>query len=139
MSRHPRPPQSVRLYTRVTPELYTLLQQVRVARRIEDDAGLVREALRHYLDDQTEQVGSKRHFSTTFQRRISRLDWHLTVMTYLIAQSLALLITHATQQKVPGDALIDQAIRIARQQQQTLAVRLDGGRSQLEQDENRHR
>jgi hypothetical protein len=70
---------SVRLYTRVTPALYALLQQVRVARQIEDDAALLREALRRYLDEQAEQVGSKRHFSATFQRRINRLDWHLTV------------------------------------------------------------
>jgi hypothetical protein len=130
---------SVRLYTRVTPALYALLQQVRVARQIEDDAALLREALRRYLDEQAEQVGSKRHFSATFQRRINRLDWHLMVLTYLIAQACGLLIAHATQQKVPGEALIEQAIRLAQEQQATLAQRLDAAQTQIEQEARNRR
>jgi Arc/MetJ-type ribon-helix-helix transcriptional regulator len=73
MKRH-KPPQSVRVYARITPELFTLLQQVRVARRFETDADLVRAALRAYLDEQSDQVASKRHFNAGFQRRMNRLD-----------------------------------------------------------------
>lgn len=129
----------MRLYTRITPELYTLLQQVRVARRIEDDAALVREALRRYLDEQAEQVGSKRHFNTTFQRRIGHLEWLLHIMLFLIAQSMTFLIAHATGQKLSSEALIEQAIRAAQQQQQALSIRLESSRSQLEAEETKRR
>ena len=137
MKRPTKPPQSVRLYTRITPELYTLLQQVRVARRIEDDAALVREALRRYLDEQAEQVGSKRHFNTTFQRRIAHLEWLLHVLLFLVAQSMTFLIAHATGQKLTSDTLIEQAIRATQQHHQSLNVRLETSRSQVEAETKR--
>ena len=139
MSGRKSPPQSVRVYARITPELHTLLQQVRVAKRFESDADLLRAALRAYLDDQSDQVASKRHFSASFQRRINRVEWHLTVLTYLLAQALAMLIAQATGQKLPGDALLDQAIRLAVQNRQSLAERLDEGRSKVEQAERQTR
>lgn len=129
----------MRVYARITPELYTLLQQVRVARRFENDADLVRAALRAYLDDQSEQVASKRHFNTSFQRRVSRIDWHLTVLTYLLTQALAMLIAHATGQKLPGDALLDQAIRHAARNHRMLAERLDEWRARIEESERKTR
>ena len=139
MKRRKSPPQSVRVYARITPELHTLLQQVRVAKRFESDADLVRAALRAYLDDQSDQVASKRHFSASFQRRINRVEWHLTVLTYLLAQALAMLIAQVTGQKLPGDALLDQAIRLAVQNRQSLAERLEEGRSKVEQAERQTR
>ncbi|MBI5668393.1 hypothetical protein FBR02_19890 [Anaerolineae bacterium CFX9] len=139
MSRKVNPPQSVRVYARITPELYTLLQQVRVAKRFENDADLVRAALRAFLDEQSDQVASKRHFNTTFQRRMNRLDWHLTVLTYLLAQALGMLIAHATGQKLPGDALLEQAIRMAAQNHRVLADRLDESRTRLEEAERKPR
>ncbi|MBL8165263.1 MAG: hypothetical protein JNJ61_24990 [Anaerolineae bacterium] len=139
MRRKANPPQSVRVYARITPELYTLLQQVRVAKRFENDADLVRAALRAFLDEQSDQVGSKRHFNATFQRRMNRLDWHLTVITYLLAQSLGMLIAHATGQKLPGDALLEQAIRLAAQNHRVLSDRLDEGRAKLEEAERKTR
>lgn len=139
VSRKASPPQSVRVYARITPELYTLLQQVRVAKRFETDADLMRAALRAYLDEQSDQVASKRHFNTTFQRRMNRLDWHLTVITYLLAQALGMLIAHATGQKLPGDALLDQAIRLAGQNHRALADRLDESRAKVEETERKTR
>lgn len=139
MSRKTNPPQSVRVYARITPELYTLLQQVRVAKRFENDADLMRAALRAFLDEQSDQVGSKRHFNTTFQRRMNRLDWHLTVLTYLLAQALGMLIAHATGQKLPGDALLEQAIRLAAQNHRVLSDRLDESRAKLEETERKTR
>jgi Arc/MetJ-type ribon-helix-helix transcriptional regulator len=103
------------VYARITPELFTLLQQVRVARRFETDADLVRAALRAYLDDQSDQVASKRHFNAGFQRRMNRLDWHLTVLTYLLAQAQGMLIAHATGQKLPGDALLAHTLTVSTQ------------------------
>lgn len=139
MSRKASPPQSVRVYARITPELYTLLQQVRVAKRFEHDSDLVRAALRAFLDEQSDQVASKRHFNATFQSRMNRLDWHLTVITYLLAQALGMLIAHATGQKLPGDALLEQAIRLAGQNHRALADRLDESRAKVEEAERKTR
>lgn len=129
----------MRVYARITPELHTLLTQVRVAKRFETDADLVRAALRAYLDEQSDQVASRRHFSASFQRRVNRLDWHLTVITYLLAHGLGMFIAHVTGQKVPGDALLDQAMRLAEQNQRTLTDRLDAAREKVEQAERRRR
>lgn len=131
--------ESVRLYARIKPELYTLLQQVRIAKGFESDADLIRAALRTYLNEQSDQVASKRHFTMSFQRRMRLVEWHLTVMTYLQAQSLAMLIAHATGQKVPGDALLDQAMRMAVQKRASLAAKLDDSRATAEQNEQRNR
>lgn len=131
MSRRKSPLKSVRVYARITPELHTLLQQVRVARRFETDADLMRAALRAYLDEQSDQVASKRHFSASMQRRMNRIEWHLTVITYLIA--------HATGQKLQGDALVEQAIRMAVQKRQLLSERLDDGWTKVEAAERQTR
>ncbi len=122
-----KPPHSVRVYARITPEMHTLLQQVRVAKRMATDADLVRAALRAYLDDQSDQVASRRHFSASFRTRMTRLDWHLTVLTYLLAQSLGVLIARTTGQKLSVDALLEQAVRLAAENHQALSERLDAG------------
>ena len=133
MSAKSRPNQSVRVYARITPELFTLLQQVRVAKRMNHDADVVRAALRAYLDTQSDQVASKRHFTASFQRRINQLDWHLTVLTYLQAQSLAMLIVHATGQKITADVLLEQAVRLSVQQQKRLAEQLDESYTRMDE------
>jgi len=50
-----------------------------------------------------------------------------------------MLIAQTTGQKLPGDALLDQAIRLAVQNRQSLAERLDEGRSKVEQTERQTR
>jgi Arc/MetJ-type ribon-helix-helix transcriptional regulator len=139
MSRRKSPLKSVRVYARITPELHTLLQQVRVAKRFETDADLMRAALRAYLDEQSDQVASKRHFSASMQRRMNRVEWHLTVITYLIAQACSLLIAHATGQKLQSDVLLEQAIRMAVQKRQLLSERLDDGWTKVEAAERQTR
>lgn len=132
MANQTPPPQPIRVYARITPELYKLLQQVRVAQQFTSDADVVRRALQAYLDEQSDQVASKRHFSASFRRRMDHVDWHLSVITYLLAQTFALLITRATGQKVLADTLLEQAIRQASQHHGTLHERLDFSRSQSE-------
>lgn len=139
MGRKAKPLQSIRVYARITPDLHTLLQQVRVAKRFDSDADLVRAALRAYLNEAPDQIASKRHFNRTLRRRMNRLDWHLTVITYLLSQALGLLISQSTGQKVPGAALVDQAIRLASQNHRLLAERLDESQFQLEEAERKTR
>jgi len=53
------------------------------------EADLIREALRLYLDNQSDIIGSRRHFQKSLQERIDRLEaslaFHLNVLIYLLA------------------------------------------------------
>jgi Arc/MetJ-type ribon-helix-helix transcriptional regulator len=120
-----RQPPSIRVYTTITPELHKLLQQVRIAKRFRYDSELVRAALRAYLETQSDQVASKRHFNFTLRRRLDRIDWHLTVITYLLAQALAMLITSITGKKLPSETLLEQSIKMAASKHTTFIAQLD--------------
>jgi plasmid maintenance system antidote protein VapI len=50
-----------------------------------------------------------------------------------------MLIAHATGQKLPGDVLLDQAIRLAGQNHRALADRLDESRAKVEEAERKTR
>ncbi|MCA9885057.1 MAG: hypothetical protein KC708_18900, partial [Anaerolineae bacterium] len=84
-----------------------------------------RAALRAYLDRQSNQVASKRHFSYSLQQRLNYLDWHLSVITTLLAQALAMIITAITGQKVTPDKLLEQSIRMATDKYSELTQRLN--------------
>lgn len=53
------------------------------------EADLIREAIRLYLDNQEDIIGSRKHFQKSFQDRIDRLEaaltFHLNVVLYLLA------------------------------------------------------
>ncbi len=53
------------------------------------EADLIREAVRLYLDNQEDIIGSRKHFQKSFQDRIDRLEaaltFHLNVVLYLLA------------------------------------------------------
>jgi hypothetical protein len=78
----------------MTPEMHDLLAQI-VAKRDRDvtEASLIREAIRQFLDEQSDLVGSRRHFQKSLQQRIDRLESTLTfqmnVLVYLLAAILA--------------------------------------------------
>jgi hypothetical protein len=58
---------------------------------------MLRAALRLYLEAQAGVSGSRAHFTQNFQQRLDRventLSFQLTLLTYLLATGLALLIT----------------------------------------------
>lgn len=78
----------------MTPEMHDLLAQI-VAKRERDvtEASLIREAIRQFLDEQSDLVGSRRHFQKSLQLRIDRLEttltFQMTVLVYLLAAILA--------------------------------------------------
>ena len=51
---------------------------------------IIREAIRHYLDEQEDLIGSRRHFQKSLQDRITRLEqalsFQLSILIYLIAK-----------------------------------------------------
>jgi predicted DNA-binding protein len=53
------------------------------------EADLIREAIRLYLDNQEDLIGSRKHFQKSLQDRLDRLEstfaFHLNVLVYLLA------------------------------------------------------
>jgi hypothetical protein len=104
---------------------------------------LVREAIRCFLDDQTEVLGSRRHFSKSFQDRIDHLEenlhcattrdtqllqFYLLTLIHLVAFSLAHLISLVTRQPITPQQLIEKAIIQARKEQAPLTAQVESVR-----------
>jgi len=53
------------------------------------EVDLIREAVRLYLDNQEDIIGSRRHFQKSLQERIDKLEaslsFHLNILLYLVA------------------------------------------------------
>ncbi len=103
----------------MTEEMQARLQQLLSKHGREfTESDLIREAVRRYLDEQEDIIGSRRHFSKTFQDRVDRLqialEFQLNVLLYLVATGFALLLQAATKQKIPPPQLIQNAIIAAR-------------------------
>jgi len=102
----------------MTPEMHDLLAQM-VAKRDRDvtEASLIREAIRQFLDEQSDLVGSRRHFQKSLQLRIDRLESTLTfqmnVLVYLLAAILA------------DESAIDEAIIAAKRDGAALLAQID--------------
>lgn len=102
----------------MTPEMHDLLTQI-VAKRDRDvtEASLIREAIRQFLDEQSDLVGSRRHFQKSLQLRIDRLESTLTfqmnVLVYLLAAILA------------DESAIDEAIIAAKRDGAALLAQID--------------
>ena len=75
-------------------EMHTLLTQI-AAKRGRDiaEAHLIREAIRQFLDEQAEIVGSRRHFQKSLQLRLDHLErsllFQMNIVIYLLTAILA--------------------------------------------------
>jgi Arc/MetJ-type ribon-helix-helix transcriptional regulator len=103
----------------MTEEMQARLQQlVSKHGREFTESDLIREAIRRYLDDQEDIIGSRRHFQKSFQDRLDRLEFaltfHINVLLHLTAAGFALVLQAVTKQKVPAQQLIQNAIIAAR-------------------------
>ena len=91
----------------MTEEMQDRLQQlVSKHGREFSESDLIREAIRRYLDDQEDIIGSRRHFQKSLQERVDRLElalaFHLNVLLHLAAGGFALVLQAITKQKVPA-------------------------------------
>jgi Arc/MetJ-type ribon-helix-helix transcriptional regulator len=88
-------------------EMHTLLTQI-AAKHGRDitESHLIREAIRQFLDEQVDAVGSRRHFQKSLQLRLDRLErsllFQMNIVLYLLGALLA------------DDSAIDDAIIAAR-------------------------
>jgi predicted DNA-binding protein len=115
---------SVRRSLAMTPEMAQRLKQIVTTKpRNITEADLIREAIRLYLDQQDDLIGSRRHFQRTFRSRIDQLEEKLTFQMTVILLLLA----------VDNDQM-QQAIIAARKYGDTLLAQMDAVRN-LEIDE----
>ncbi len=79
---------------------------------------LMRTAIRQYIDDQEDVIGSRRHFSKSLQNRLDQLEgnilFYLDVIIFLLAANLAVIVQAVTRDaKVQSTALIRTALKTA--------------------------
>lgn len=113
------PKKTVRRSISMTPEMRDRLALL-VSKQPRDttETSLIREAIRFYLDQQEDLIGSRKHFQKSLQERLDRLEaglaFHLNVLVYLMA-ALA-------DDSAPS--LIAEAIIAARRDSETLLAQI---------------
>lgn len=109
MSDH-RTPYTHRLTVHITAPMDDRLEQI-AKQRDEPKAEVVRAALRAWLDEQEDLIGSRKHFTRMFGRRVDYLERLLVVILGMSLQTEHLLYERLHKQPVdPGD-LLDDMIR----------------------------
>lgn len=82
------------------------------------EADLIREAIRLFLDEQEDIIGSRRHFQKSLQERLDKLEsslaFHLNILLYLIA----------SLKPSVGDELLTNAIIAAKRDGATLLAQI---------------
>ncbi len=127
----------------LAPEMWNYLGQLARQRgRDCNENTLIREALRLYIENQVEVLGSRRHFQRSFQERIDQLEarlteqakhqaqtthFHLHLLTQLVAFALAHLISGLTRREITAEQLIQKAILEARRDENSLAAQIQSG------------
>lgn len=111
------------LRVRVSAGTYTrLVQLAGVERRV---SGVVRDAIRLYLDNQEDIRASRAHFTRSFRRRLDQVDgehhlirWYLTVLIVLTGQLGAAILNQlqihkdSSATRVSGPGLVSNAIAV---------------------------
>lgn len=107
-------PKTIRRSISMTPEMRDRLAQIASKQpRDVTEADLIREAIRRYLDDQADLIGSRKHFQKSLSERVDRLEsalsFHLNVLLYLLADGDSARIRKAIiAAKRDGDTLLAQ-------------------------------
>ncbi len=128
----------------LTPEMQERLEQVLAKRGREvSQNDLIREALRYYLDNQEDILGSRRHFQKSLQEHVDKLEARLSstniqttlttlfyanVLIQLVATSMATILSAITRERVDPKHLIQRAIIEARKEEQPLGAQIDAVR-----------
>ena len=105
---------TIRRSLSITPEMRDRLALL-VSKQPRDatEADLIREAIRLYLDNQEDLIGSRKHFQKSLQERLDKLEsalaFHLNILIYLLADSDPQLIAAAIiASKRDGNTLLAQ-------------------------------
>ncbi len=99
-----------RLTVQVTEAMDDRLEQV-ARGRDEPKAEVVRTALRAFLDEQEDVIGSRKHFTKAFGRRVDHVERLLSVTLWLNLQTLHLLYERLHKEQLEAGELLADAIR----------------------------
>ena len=128
----------IRRTVNITQEMEDRFQQILSKQdRSFTQQDLYRTALRQFLDDQEDVIGSRRHFSKSLQTRFDQLEnnllFYLNVLIFLMASCLAVLVQAVTKDaKVQSSALIRTAIATALKEGPTLNKQIAAVREELD-------
>ncbi len=128
----------------LTPAMWDQLSQLSQKRERDcNENVLIREAIRAYLDNQADLLGSRRHFQKSFQDRTDLLEnnlhraltrdsqmlqFYLLILIQLAAFGLAHLIALVTRKEITPQQLIEKAIIDARKEQALLMAQVESVR-----------
>lgn len=88
------PQKNIKRSIAMSEEMHVLLEQI-AAKHGRDitESHLIREAIRQFLDEQVDAVGSRRHFQKSLQMRLDRLErtlvFQMNIVIYLLSAILA--------------------------------------------------
>ena len=65
-------------------------------------------------DEQEDLIGSRKHFTKAFQRRMDYIEFMLTAVLWMVGSSWSLVHTQLAQEEYPAGELMQDAIAAAR-------------------------
>jgi len=107
------PRYTIRRGLAMTPEMRDRLAQlVSKQPRNVTEADLIRQAIRQYLDEQEDLIGSRKHFQKSLRERVDQLEatltFHLNVLIHLLASDETQLREAIIATKEDGETLLAQ-------------------------------
>jgi hypothetical protein len=98
-----------RLTVHITGAMENRLEQI-ASQRDEPKAEVVRAALRAYLDEQADLIGSRKHFTRMFQRRVDYLERLVVICLWLNVQIMQILFERVKKEPYDLTALLEDSV-----------------------------
>ena len=128
----------------LSPEMWDYLTQLATKRgRDCNENTLIREALRSFIDGQSEIIGSRRHFQKSLQERLDQFEerftrnterssamvqFYLHILIHLLAFSMAQIITTIAHKEITAQQLIQRAVIEARREEAVFSAQVQSVR-----------
>jgi Arc/MetJ-type ribon-helix-helix transcriptional regulator len=98
-----------RLSVQITDAMDDRLEQV-ARSRDEAKSEVVRAALRTFLDEQEDVIGSRKHFTKMFQRRVDYQDWLRIVTLNVLLRAFPILLSTALESRFDESDLLSDVL-----------------------------
>ncbi|MEP7288636.1 MAG: hypothetical protein ABI947_23020 [Chloroflexota bacterium] len=124
----------------LSPEMWDYLTQLAAKRgRDCNENTLIREALRGFIEGQSEIIGSRRHFQKSLQESLDQVEQRLThsstttqfylhIVIQLLAFSMAHVITAITHKEITAQQLLHHAVIEARREEAVFSAQVQSVR-----------
>ena len=128
----------------LSPEMWSYLTQLASKRgRDCNESTLIREAVRAFIDGQSEVIGSRRHFQKSLQERVDQFEervirstertnasvqFYLHILIHLLAFSMAHLMTHIARKEITAQQIIQRAVIEARREEAVFSAQVQSVR-----------